>query len=58
MKFKIKERYLVEVWTYVDADSKNEAREKLESGGDDNPDFDNPIREDHQDADWSTFQEC
>lgn len=57
MKYKVKEKYTVEVWTYVEADSKEEAIKKLEDGGMDDPDFENPIGEDHQETFWDTMQE-
>lgn len=57
MKYKVKEKYTIEVWTYVEADSKEEAIKKLEDGGMDDPDFENPIREDHQETYWDTMQE-
>jgi len=57
MKFKVKEKYTVMVWNYIDADTLKEARQKLEDGKWDNPDFDNPISEDYEDIFWDTLQE-
>lgn len=53
-KFKVRERYISEVWTYVKAETKEQAQKLLEEG---HEDYTNEIDYTHEETDWSTFQE-
>ena len=54
-QFKVKEKFLVEGWTYVRAESLEEAQRKLENGEEDS--F-TEVDSKHESTDWNTLKEA
>lgn len=53
--FKIREKFIYAGWTYVNAESPEEATKKIENG---EGSFDEDTAEaDHKDTEWDTLQE-
>lgn len=53
-KFKVKEKFIVEQWTFVEANSAEEAEKKLCDGQESG---DKEISFTHESTDWKTLQE-
>lgn len=54
-KFKVKEKFVVEGWTYVNAESIEEAQKKLEDGEED---YFSETDYKHSSTDWKTLKEA
>jgi len=55
-KWKVREKYIASGWTYVKANTKEEAIDKLENGDIDYDGFEEDDW-DHLNTDWDTIQE-
>lgn len=55
-KFRVKEIWMVEVWTEVEASSKEDAEQKI-CDGEGRYELEDAIQEDYHSTEWDTFEE-